>query len=299
MKVLLTGGTGFVGGAIGAHLMAGGHEVISLERRPARAGYRKVVHAALGTETTVEQVADEAPRCDCIVHAAASIDKSVAAPSISLVNCLGTQQIVALAMRWGGAAIVNISGVAVIGTPRTLPITEDHPAAPTTSYHASKLFGEQVMHAAAGQGIPNVSLRVTAPIGPAMPENRILAVFLRRALAGQPIELAGKGTRRQDYVDVRDVASAVEACLARPQIRGVLNIGSGRSISNVDLARLCVELCHSRSEIRFSGAADPEESLAWDVSLERAREMIGYRPRYALEASALAILDAYASSHSQ
>jgi len=257
------------------------------------------VHAELGAVLTVEQVAAALPSCNCIVHAGASPDRDVAAPSISLTNCLGTQQMVALALRWGGAAIVNISSIGVIGIPRVLPVTENHPAEPRTSYHASKLFGEHVMNVASRQGIPTVSLRVTAPVGPAMPLNRILPVFIRRALSGEPLEIAGQGTRRQDYVDVRDVAAAVAACVARPQVRGILNAGSGRSVSNLDLARLCVKLCCSYSEIRFSGTADPEESLAWDVSIERARETIDYHPSHTLEDSARAIMDACARRHSQ
>jgi hypothetical protein len=78
----------------------------------------------------------------------------------------------------------------------------------------------------------------------------------------------------------------------------VLNVGSGRSISNLDLARLCVQLCGSRSEIRFSGTADPEESLAWDVSIDRAREMISYSPLYTLADSARTIMVVCARRHS-
>lgn len=299
MKVLITGITGLIGSAIGAHLLAEGHQLVSVSRRHAADGYTESVRAELGSESFVEQVTSTVSFCDCIVHAGASLDKNVAASSISLTNCLGTQQIVMLAMRWGGVPIANISSVGVIGTPRILPVTENHPTAPATSYHASKLFGEHVMSVASNQGIPTVSLRIAAPIGPAMPTNRILPVFIRRALDGQPIELVGQGSRRQDYVDVRDVASAVVACLTRPQVRGILNVGSGRSISNLDLAKLCVQVCDSRSEIRFSGTADPEESLVWDVSIHRAGEMISYYPRYALEDSVRTIMDAYARRHPQ
>jgi len=299
MKVLLTGGNGFVGSAIGAHLNACGHEITAIVRNSASLGYARTVRAELGTEIAVEKVMDEAPRCDCIVHAAASLAKDVAAPSIALANCLGTQQLVALALRWDRAAIVYISSLPVIGTPQILPITESHPIAPATSYHASKLFGEHVMNAAASEGIPTVSLRLTAPIGPSMPENRILPIFVNRALAGEPIELAGQGTRRQDYVDVRDVAAAVVACVANPQAGGVINIGSGESISNSDLARICIAICGSPSEIRFSGRPDPEEGFNWEVSIERARKTIGYCPGHSLEESIRAIKDAYASRRPQ
>jgi len=296
MKVLVTGISGLIGSAIGAHLRATGHEVFGLSRRAA--GCANDIAAELGSEAFVEEVANRIPCCERIVHAGASLDKHLAAPSIALTNCLGTQQILALAARWGGIPVVYVSSVGVIGRPRMTPITENHPTAPASSYHASKLFGEHLMTLASEHGIPTASLRITAPIGPAMPAGRIVPVFIRRALDGQPIEVSGKGARRQDYVDVRDVACGVAACLAKPQMGTLLNIGSGRSISNLDLARLCVQLCSSRSQVCFSGAADPEESNSWDVSIGCARERIEYSPAYSLENSIRGIAEVYARGNS-
>jgi nucleoside-diphosphate-sugar epimerase len=117
-----------------------------------------------------------------------------------------------------------------------------------------------------------------------MAAGRILPVFVRRALAGEPLELAGEGTRGQDYVDVRDIAAAVEASL-RVEPSGVLNIASGTCTTNLELAGRCVELLGSSSEVRLSGTPDREEGVRWEVSIERAAETIDYRPRHSLEDS--------------
>jgi nucleoside-diphosphate-sugar epimerase len=219
------------------------------------------------------------PRCEAIVHAAAAIDAP--AWEIALTNCLGTQQMLELAARWEVQSFVFLSSLPVIGRPRSLPITEEHPPDPPTPYHASKLYGEHLTSLSARGGLPAVSLRLTAPVGAGMPERRILAVFVRRAAAGEPLELAGQGSRQQDYVDVRDIAAAVAACLEhRP--RGVLNVGSGRAISNLDLARLCIETLGSGSPVRLHAGPDPEEGVRWEVSIEHAAACIGYRPRYSL-----------------
>ena len=110
MRVLVTGASGHVGGAIARHLVEAGDEVIGLSRRPSKlAGLAGAAELDLASKTAAEQVAEEVPTCAAIVHAAASLERGLDAPAIALVNVLGTQQIVRLAKRWGGAQIVFIS----------------------------------------------------------------------------------------------------------------------------------------------------------------------------------------------
>jgi UDP-glucose 4-epimerase len=150
------------------------------------------------------------------------------------------------------------------------------------------VFGEQLTGLVARAGVPAVSLRLTAPVGPGMPEGRILSRFVRRALDGEPLEVAGHGTRRQDYVDVRDIAAAVQACIDR-QATGLLNIASGRSTSNLDLARACTETLGSGSPVRLSGLPDPEDGVRWEVSIEKAAAALAYEPRHSLADSIRAV----------
>jgi UDP-glucose 4-epimerase len=101
-------------------------------------------------------------------------------------------------------------------------------------------------------------------------------VFVRRALAGEPLVLAGTGGRRQDYVDVRDAAVAIGLALDRP-VTGVVNVAAGNSTSNRELAELCVATLDSGSPIEFSGD-DPADGLDWNVSIDRAVSELGWRP---------------------
>lgn len=286
MRVLVTGSTGFVGGAIACHLARSGHEVVGLSRGISDSLPEDVrqVQADIADLSFVERAARDVPRCDAIVHAAASRNTSLDATEVSLTNCLGTQQVLTLARKWSVERFVYISGVTVIGLPIQHPITEEHPAAPLTAYLASKLYGEHLTQIAHRAGLPRTVLRVTAPIGPGMPRNRILTIFISRALANEPIQLNGKGTRRQNYVDVRDVAAAVEQCLQR-RADGLFNIGGPETISNRELAGLCIEVLGSSSPITFSGKPDPENDVVWDVSTEKAQRAIGYKPKYSTAAS--------------
>ena len=105
-----------------------------------------------------------------------------------------------------------------------------------------------------------------------------------------PLQVLGQGTRRQNYVDVRDVAIAVETCLTR-HASGVYNIAAAESISNYELARTCIDELGSSSSIAFAGKPDPEEGTIWDVSLAKAFRDLDYRPQFSLRDSIRAIME--------
>lgn len=288
MRVLVTGNNGHVGGAIAAGLADQGWQVAGLDRAVRDInGIDQQVQAELGSPDLVEQVLSATAPCSAIVHAAAAIDKDLYAPSVCLTNCLGTQQILQLARTWKVHRLVYISSLPIIGFPIQLPITEDHPAAPPTAYHAAKLFGEHLVRLAGQAGLTAVILRLTSPVGPGMADNRIFSVFVKRALANLPIQLTGRGLRQQNYVDVRDIASAVACCLRKPAA-GLFNIAGSASTSNLELAQACIRVLGSSSAIQFTGQPDPEENIRWDVSIAKAAEQLGYRPQYGIEQSILA-----------
>jgi nucleoside-diphosphate-sugar epimerase len=296
VRVLVTGASGHVGGAIARHLLASGHAVVGVSRRSMAPAGVEAVALDLGGQTARADADAMVGKCDAIVHAAARLDKAPDLPDIVTANCLATQQLLALARDWE-ARFVFISGVAVIGRPATNPITEEHPVRPATAYHASKVFGEQLADIAASSGQSTISLRLTAPVGPGQPRTRILSVFVERALLGQPLPLAGEGTRRQNFVDVRDVGVAVELSLSS-RAAGVFNVGGSASVSNLELADTCISTLASKSRVELTGAPDPEEGLVWEVSSNRAAETLGYMPSWSIEDSIIAVADDIRSSPS-
>jgi UDP-glucose 4-epimerase len=243
----------------------------------------------------VDRAMEGVQPCEAIIHAAAAMSHDLYDPALSVTNCLGTQQLLKLAAQWGSRQVIYLSGVPVIGRPRYHPIDEDHPAQPLTAYHASKLFGEHLMAIAEPSIGKTVTLRLTSPAGSGTPTTRILAAFVRRAMAGQPIKLLGRGTRRQNYVDVRDVAFAVEASLLTG-VSGLYNIAATASISNLDLARACVEECSSSSAIEFDERPDPEEGITWEVTIAKAQRDFGYSPQFTVRDSIRALRDEYSDS---
>jgi UDP-glucose 4-epimerase len=299
VRVLITGASGYIGGEIAARLSERGYETVGLSRTPAQtAGLAQQVQIDIGADTLAERLAADVAPCAVIIHAAATLAKELSAASVPLTNCVGTQQILKLAETWKVRRFVYLSSLPVIGIPERIPIDEDHPTRPNTAYHASKLFGEHLVRIAARSGICAVSLRLTSPVGPGAPPNRIFSVFVRRALTNEPLILDGQGSRRQDYVDVRDIAAAVEACLTR-EPSGILNIASGNAVSNRQLAEICVRALGSRSAVMYSGRPDYEEGVSWDVSIARAGASLDYAPRWHIEDSITALAEEIKGSASR
>jgi nucleoside-diphosphate-sugar epimerase len=283
-RILLTGASGQIGRAIAAHLVAEGFVVFGVSRHgSAVSGLTEHLQLDISKPDFVDRAVQGMGRCDAIVHAAASLSKDAFDPDLARTNCLGTQQVTALARAWAVTRLAYVSSVPVIGKPLQHPIAETHPASPATAYHATKLFGEELVRLAARPGLVTCSLRIASPIGPGTPADRIAAAFARRARAGERIELLGRGGRRQNYIDVRDVARAVGLWLSRPA-PGVFII-PGWTISNRDLAETCVRLFGSPAAVIYADRPDPEETDAWDLCGDRAEAAFGYRPSYTLDDS--------------
>jgi dTDP-glucose 4,6-dehydratase len=291
MRILLTGASGFVGEWIAERLLQEGCQVVAIGRRSPKlcSASLEFLHADL-SKPGVFTVLRSFSGFDAVVHSAAMLSTSMLDADVTLVNTYGTHQLVQAAVKYGIPRFVYLSGTSVVGTPGKSPLTESTPANPCSAYLASKAYGEFLVERCYGPHGVFTTLRVTAPIGKGIPEGRFLSVLIKNAKAGLPLEIYGRGTRRQNYVDVRDVAQAAWLGLRSAQ-SGVFNIGGTCSVSNVDLAKLCIATLQSNSQIMYSGKDDPEESHHWDVCIDAARQKIGYAPQYDLNASILHIAE--------
>ncbi len=286
MKIVVTGCSGHVGGAIARHFCERNNQVIGINRHGSLALPAQITQIShdIASGDFLQQARQSIGSCDAVIHAAAHIANDAEDFDISRTNCLGTHQVLKLATALKAGVFVFFSSLSVLGTPEVHPVTELHPLRPHTAYAASKLYGEQLTAMASSSSMRTVALRISSPVGPHLVHRHIFRVFVENAMAGNPLVLHGKGTRQQDYVDGRDIAAAVASVL-ECEVQGIFNIGSGVPLSNLHLAQSCIQALHSKSEIQFSGGEDKQDDICWDLSIEKAARQLKYEPAYTIDDS--------------
>ncbi len=247
VRVIVTGGAGFIGSHVSDQLLARGEEVVVLDnlasgRRENVGTGAELVEADIRDPDAVGALFDRV-RPELCFHLAAQADVrvSVARPDFDCeVNVLGTIRILEAALRHNTQIVLASTGGAIYGE-CVRPATEDSPRQPLAPYGASKLAAEEYLatfNRLHGQG--HVSLRFGNVFGPRQDphgEAGVVAIFFGLLAEGRSPQIFGDGLQTRDYVFVADV---VRACLAAPRGRGrVFNVGTGRETSVLDLHSTC------------------------------------------------------------
>lgn len=282
-KILITGADGFIGTYVTKHLLAQGHDVIALtnsEKLHIQSERLTFITADIRDEEFIKKVSQAIGGCQTVVHLAADIHVPGDGRTIQ-VNCLGTYHVTVLANELKADKLIYMSSVPVIGKPTVVPVTEDHPLQPKTLYHITKLAGEGIVNQVGRPEMSKIILRIPSPVGRGMRHNAFLYRIIEQCHEGQDILLYGAGGRVQNYIDVRDIAEAVRLSVDK-EAEGVFLI-AGESVSNLQMAEKCIACTNARVKIVFSGVEDAEESDRWEISVEKAKEVLGYVPRYALK----------------
>lgn len=281
-NVIVTGGGGFIGKYVAKALHQSGCNVFVIDRMPVSEEY---VADSLVGDIGSDDFAKLAfahyknLEIDGIVHLAADIRMNES-ESLIRTNCLGSLNMGRLAEELKVQKFVYLSSVPVIGTPKEIPINENHPVQPLSLYHTTKYAGELIVRDLMQAGIDWVILRICSPVGRREKQVAYLGFLLNTLLAGNPVHVFGKGSRVQNYIDVRDVASAVSLSLQKGS--GLYLIG-GSSVSNLELAELCKDLTCSSSEIVIGTQTDPEDDLCWTIDGTKAETELNYKPAYTIE----------------
>lgn len=280
MKCLITGINGVVGSNLASILHeTHGWDILGTGSSPsARANYFKAdltdPHATLKASEAIGQ-------CDIVLHCAALIDMKRSPTDLFTVNVIGSLNALAMAKNIGARTFINISSIPVIGRIVQRPITESHPCAPTTVYHLSKLQAEQALTLAAAPEINVVNLRIPSPVGLNMPERTILPILLARARRNEEITLTGDKKRRQNYLDLRDLAHAV-ANSAERTITGTYNIASSHSVNNIELAQAILKATANQSVLTDKTDDSSDYIEDWNVDCAKAYRDFNYTSRHTI-----------------
>ncbi|MFN2425294.1 MAG: NAD-dependent epimerase/dehydratase family protein [Candidatus Binatia bacterium] len=304
MKILVTGGAGFIGSHLAEAFAGAGHDVAVIDnlssgrREHVPAGVR-FHEADIRTADAARIVADEKPDVMCHHAAQMNVRRSVEDPAYDAdVNVLGMLRMLEAAHKAGTrTTLFASSGGAVYGEVESLPTTEQQAAVPICPYGVSKLTGEHYLeYYHRVHGMRYVALRYANVYGPRQDphgEAGVVSIFARALLAGKGASIYGDGLQTRDYVFVGDVVRANLAALESAWC-GPVNIGTGCETSVVDL--------HARLRRLTGCEVMPEHAPAKDgevrrsvLAAGRAAEVLGWKPAITLDEGLAATVDFFRS----
>lgn len=314
MRVLVTGGAGFIGGVACRALSAAGHAVAAYDDFSTghdwATGEARVFRGDIRDRAAVEKALREF-HAEAVMHFAAKavVPESVAEPGLYYdVNVTGSLRVLEAMRAAGVSRIVFSSSAAVYGEPERVPIEEGAPKRPINPYGRTKLhFEEALADYGAAHGTAYACLRYFNACGAApewglgevrSPETHLLPLVIRAGLGGPPITVTGTdyptrdGTCVRDYVDVRDLADAHVRALERlvPGRGNVYNLGSERG-TTVREAIAAVATVLGKAVPSVDGPRRAGDPPALVASCGKALKELGWAPRRALEDSIRAVLE--------
>jgi len=277
MKVLVTGGSGFIASHVVDKLAEAGHEPVNFDIRPSP--HRDDVEYAEGSITDVAGLEHAMAGCEAVMHlaAAADVNEVNSDPLWSEeLNARGTICVLEAARRAGVKRVVYASTIWVYQDNDELEIDEDvNPALPSHLYTAGKLAGEAYCTSYRSlYDLDYTILRFGIPYGPRAREATVLALFVGKALAGEPITLAGGGTQTRRFVYVEDLADGCVAALAPQAANRIYNLVGSEETSIREVAEKVQELLGEAEIVITEGRAGDFAGAV--ISGKRAEAELGW-----------------------
>ena len=286
-RVLITGGAGFIGSHLARYFADMGEVTVLDDLRTGHARNLDGVACRFVRGSILDDVAlrEAVNGATEVYHLAAmvSVPESVAKPAeCAELNTEGTRRVLAAAQVAGARKVVLASSAAIYGDNPTVPKFETMAPEPKSPYAETKLAGERLLEAyRISHGIGTTSLRFFNVFGPRQDPRSAYAaavpIFIAKALRGEPIGIHGDGGQTRDFVHVADIVGALAHAGASAEMHGTYNVGYGRSLTILELAREILRLTGSRSRIEHlpPRAGDVRDSLASNERLLAS----GWRPR--------------------
>ena len=304
MKILITGGAGFVGSHLAEAWLARGEEVTILDPAPdlkvrhlrANSRFRAIRESVLNRDILEGLVA----WADLVYHLAAvvGVEHYVGDPyQVLTVNINGTQEVLTAAFRHQKKVVFS-STSEIYGRNPAVPFDEDSDRVLGSTridrwcYATSKAAGEHLCFAFARMGLPVVVLRYFNVYGPRldqMDRGRVVTIFMGQLLRGEPLTVIGDGTQTRTFTYVDDaVRATVEAGLRREAVGQAINVGSQEEVSVRDLAALMIRLSGSSSRVIFVPKEAVYDQGYEDIprrvpSVRRMHELLGVRAEVSLD----------------
>jgi UDP-glucose 4-epimerase len=303
MKILVTGGAGFIGSHIVDQLIAEEHEVAVVDNLWNEGGGKesnlnpkaRFYRADITDDAALARIFDEV-RPERVSHQAAQHSVAISTKNPHLdarVNVIGLLNVLTNCTRVGVKKIVFASSGATYGTPTRLPIDEDTTQRPESPYGITKMVAEHYLrYWNEAQGLNYTALRYGNVYGPRQDPNGeagVIAIFTKRFLTRQPVRIDWDGEQRKDYVYVKDVARANVIALSRGD-NDVFCIGSGKPTSVNEIYQALANLTGYEPEIVTAPKRPGDIYLAY-FNNSKAERLLGWKPSVNFEEGVQATVD--------
>jgi UDP-glucose 4-epimerase len=309
MRILVTGGAGFVGSHLCDKYTKERHIVICLDSFMSGnlmnvrhlLDYRnfKLVKGDIRDFELLEKIV---PDVDVIMHLAAQVhvDRSYIEPRLTYdINVIGTQNILEAARLCDTKRVIYASSSEVYGSAQYVPIDEKHPLNAPHPYGASKIAADRMCHAyIRTYGMDICMLRLFNIYGPHQRDlgyGGVISIFTRRILNNMPPIIYGDGLQTRDYTYIEDVVKAYDLMLNhREPVTEPINFGTGKEVSILDLADKIIESCGQKDKIKPAHVAprigEVEKLIA---NSNKAKELLGWQAKYSLDKGLKEFIDWY------
>lgn len=303
MRILVTGGVGFIGSHIVDQCIAAGHEIAIVDNMWEEGGGKtenlnqkaRFFKADITDEDALNRIFDEV-RPEIVSHQAAqhSVSVSTKYPKLDArVNVLGLLNVLTNCTRVGTQKIVFASSGATYGTPVRLPIDEEVPQHPESPYGITKLVTEYYLrYWQQAQGLTYTALRYGNVYGPRQDPNGeagVIAIFAKRFLNHESVRIDWDGEQQKDYVFVGDVAHANVLALTGGD-NNIFCIGTGRGTSVNEIYNELANITDYKPEIVRAPKRAGDIHLAY-FNCAKAAQILGWQPEVSLEAGIKATVD--------
>ncbi len=281
-RVILTGGTGFIGRACVAPLLARGLEVHILSRHSFEASPFVTSHMVDFFDVASVSRIMQTLSAEFLIHAAWDVSTGQFWADRNNFAWLGASTLLLDAfVSFGGKRAIGIGSCAEYGNAETRHV-EDDEATPASPYGYCKHGLQKLFTAAAGAGISTVWARLFYPYGDYEKENRLIPSVIRALRAGQPFKCT-EGTQLRDFIHVQDVGEAIVSCLEAKQVCGIVNICTGEAVSVREVISLIAAEFNALGLVEFGAIPmNPHEPKAMVGSATRLRQEVNFSPRIGL-----------------
>jgi nucleoside-diphosphate-sugar epimerase len=289
MRILVTGGTGFIGRNLIEYLIKA-HEVFLIGQKKNIESFEinsKNTIPYFYTDYSLESLFSTLNKIkpEAIVHLAAQRPtKEIKIVSAFIQNLIISSNLFVACLKVGITNIVYISSKSVYSSKNPIPWTEHVQSTPENEYGLSKIWVEQAANFFSDRGLNIKTIRLAQVIGIGEREGYVLQIYLDNARKNLPLKVFGNDIGKRHYVYIMDVLRAIELCLMKSELSGVFNIGMKNNYSFFEIAETINMVFSNKSGIIRMPEMKSDENI-YLMSIDKAKEILSWEPVFDLELS--------------